>query len=206
MFPFGFLMVALGALVLDSVLKNQNPIETIKAIVTDPKNARQTIATHGTAYSVSPYTPGSGSTAPSPSGAATGAVTASYSGLDPRIAGVIAFARAQIGKPYVWGGTGPNGWDCSGLTQGAYASQGIHISRVVSTQAFDGTAVPSRDALLPGDLVMPTGLSHIQIYSGNGMVIEAADKKLGIREVPMYGFWRARRIINGSSSNPVRTV
>lgn len=197
MFPLGFLLVALGALLADSAYKNRNPIDVIKSIIADPSNARANIAAkNGTGFKTvsASYSVGSASVFPSPSASATGG------NIDPRIAGVIAFARAQIGKPYIWGGTGPRGYDCSGLVQAAYASQGIHISRVVSTQALDGIPVNSPHDLLPGDLIMPTGLSHIQLYSGNGMVIEAASTKLGIRELPMWGFWRARRIISSNGT------
>lgn len=186
MFPLGFILVAIGAILFDAAYRNRNPIEVVKTIINDPTNARGKIAAlNGSGFPTASST-GSNS---SPSSPGTASATS------PQIAGVIAFARAQIGKPYVWGGTGPNGYDCSGLVQAAYASQGIRIGRVVSQQALDGVAVPNAASLQPGDIVMPTGLSHDQIYSGNGMIIEAANVKLGIREVPMWGFWRARRII-----------
>ena len=69
----------------------------------------------------------------------------------------IVFAKKQLGKPYVWGGTGPNGWDCSGLVQAAYAAAGVTIPRTTSEQwagAAAGAPVPQGIGnLLPGDLV-----------------------------------------------------
>src|SRR6202011_396037 len=74
-----------------------------------------------------------------PSGAATG-VTAGNNRSGDRVQ-VIAFALAQLGKPYVWGATGPNSYDCSGLTQTSYAAAGIPIGRVTTQQATDGASV-----------------------------------------------------------------
>jgi hypothetical protein len=110
----------------------------------------------------------------------------------------VAFARAQIGKPYQFGATGPNSYDCSGLVQAAYKAAGISISRVTMTQVHDGTAVAKAN-LLPGDLVFPDP-GHVQIYSGNGHVIEAPHTGTTIRETTMWGFWAARRIVPGGGT------
>jgi cell wall-associated NlpC family hydrolase len=86
---------------------------------------------------------------------------------------VIAFALAQLGKPYVWGATGPSSYDCSGLTQASYAAAGIAIGRTTFQQAADGVAVDWRiQPLQPGDLVfIPSGagqpLGHV------GMALDA---------------------------------
>ena len=63
--------------------------------------------------------------------------------------GAVQFAMAQIGEPYLWGGTGPDAWDCSGLMQGAWASQGVSIPRVTYTQANAGSPV-SQPTPAPG--------------------------------------------------------
>lgn len=104
----------------------------------------------------------------------------------------IAYARAQIGKPYRWGATGPNAYDCSGLVQAAYKSAGKALPRTTGLMINAGTNV-SRDQLAPGDLVFPDP-GHVQIYTGNGMVVEAPHTGLAVREVAMWGFWRARRV------------
>ncbi|WP_059012981.1 C40 family peptidase [Streptomyces specialis] len=85
----------------------------------------------------------------------------------------IAFAEAQLGKPYVWGATGPNAFDCSGLTQAAWRAAGLSIPRVTWDQVNFGTPV-SRDALLPGDLVFfYADISHVGLYIGDGLMIHA---------------------------------
>ena len=104
----------------------------------------------------------------------------------------IAYARAQIGKPYEWGQTGPNGYDCSGLVFKAYQAAGVKIGRTTYQQIFNGKEV-GRNNLLPGDLVFPDP-GHVQLYTGNGMIVEAAQSGIPIREVKMWGFWRARRV------------
>ncbi|MGK5529204.1 NlpC/P60 family protein [Streptomyces sp. URMC 129] len=85
----------------------------------------------------------------------------------------IAFAEAQLGKPYVWGATGPNSFDCSGLTQAAWRAAGVDIPRVTWDQVNIGTQV-SRDALRPGDLVFfYSDISHVGLYIGDGLMIHA---------------------------------
>lgn len=86
---------------------------------------------------------------------------------------VIAFAEAQLGKPYVWGATGPNSYDCSGLTQDAWAAAGVSLPRTTWDQVNAGTTV-SRSEMLPGDLVFfYDDVSHVGIYVGNGQMIHA---------------------------------
>ena len=84
----------------------------------------------------------------------------------------IAFAMAQLGEPYVYGGTGPDSWDCSGLVQAAYAAAGVSLPRVVGPQMAAGRSISSGD-LQPGDLVAYPSMSHIGIYLGGGKVIHA---------------------------------
>ncbi|MER6162514.1 NlpC/P60 family protein [Streptomyces sp. NPDC001868] len=84
----------------------------------------------------------------------------------------LAAAGTQVGKPYVSGGSGPNSYDCSGLTQWAYAQAGVSITRTTYTQQNDGTKI-GRDALKPGDLVFFNNLGHVGLYAGNGMVLHA---------------------------------
>ncbi|UYM05405.1 C40 family peptidase [Solicola gregarius] len=88
-------------------------------------------------------------------------------------AAAIAFAKDQLGEPYVYGAAGPDSWDCSGLTSGAYASAGIALPRSSSSQAGAGTPVSSSD-MQPGDLVFYyTPISHVAIYLGDGLIIHA---------------------------------
>ncbi|MGW3659602.1 NlpC/P60 family protein [Streptomyces sp. NPDC005151] len=81
-------------------------------------------------------------------------------------------AAGQVGKPYGRGGTGPGSFDCSGLTQWAYAQANVHISRVTYTQVNDGTHI-GRSALKPGDLVFFNNTEHVGLYAGNNTVLHA---------------------------------
>jgi cell wall-associated NlpC family hydrolase len=85
----------------------------------------------------------------------------------------IAAARAQIGVPYVWGGTTPDGFDCSGLTQWAFEHAGIDLPRTSRAQAQEGQEV-SQGSMRPGDLIFfNSPVSHVGIYIGGGKMIEA---------------------------------
>lgn len=88
---------------------------------------------------------------------------------------VVAYASNFLGTPYLWGGTTPSGFDCSGFTQYVYRHFGISLGRTTYDQIKDGYAV-SRDQLQPGDLVFygkGGSPSHMGIYIGNGMYIHA---------------------------------
>jgi len=88
---------------------------------------------------------------------------------------VVNYAYKFLGKPYVYGATGPNAFDCSGLTQYVYNKFGIDISRTTYTQVGEGTKV-NRSDLRAGDLVFfntEGSISHVGIYIGNGAFIHA---------------------------------
>ena len=90
-----------------------------------------------------------------------------------RAAAALSFAMAQIGKPYVWGGTGPGGYDCSGLTYAAYRAAGISIPRTSQSQYYGLTKVALSD-LQPGDLVFYYGgISHVGMYIGGGQIVHS---------------------------------
>ena len=91
----------------------------------------------------------------------------------------IAFAESKLGLPYQWGGTGPL-YDCSGLTQAAYAAAGVRLSRTSREQYWNGPKVALAD-LQPGDLIFyaedvtdPSTIGHLGLYVGGGRMIEAA--------------------------------
>ncbi|MFI2423658.1 NlpC/P60 family protein [Streptomyces sp. NPDC018955] len=98
----------------------------------------------------------------------------------------LAFARAQIGKPYVWGATGPGSYDCSGLTQAAWKAAGVTLPRTTYDQVNAGTTVPVSQAQ-PGDLVFfYDDVTHVGIYIGNGMMIHAPKPGTYVREESIY--------------------
>lgn len=89
-------------------------------------------------------------------------------------------AMAQVGKPYIWGGTGPGGFDCSGLMLYAYRQVGVSLPRVASAQAGVGSSV-SKSALQPGDLVFfYFPISHVGMYIGDGKMVHASNSRTGV--------------------------
>ncbi|MFK4107361.1 NlpC/P60 family protein [Streptomyces sp. NPDC002176] len=104
-----------------------------------------------------------------------------------RAAKAIAFAAAQVGKPCVWGATGPDSFDCSSLTQGAWRTAGVELPRAAHEQAAAGTEV-TLAAALPGDLVLFfEDDRHVGLYVGNGTMIHAPGPGATIREESVYG-------------------
>ncbi|MGC0338466.1 NlpC/P60 family protein [Streptomyces sp. SLBN-8D4] len=112
--------------------------------------------------------------------------TAPDSSYATKAAKALAFARAQVGKPYVWGATGPDSYDCSGLTQAAWKAAGVDLPRVTYDQVNAGTTVSLADAQ-PGDLVFfYDDISHVGLYIGNGMMIHAPKPGAYVREESIY--------------------
>ncbi|GGN83082.1 hypothetical protein GCM10011579_071470 [Streptomyces albiflavescens] len=102
-----------------------------------------------------------------------------------RAAGAVSYAYQKLGSPYVWGATGPDAFDCSGLAQAAYRSAGVSLPRTTYAQINAGRRV-SRSELLPGDLVFfYSGISHVGIYVGNGMMIHAPNPTAPVRVAPI---------------------
>ncbi|WP_282694421.1 C40 family peptidase [Streptomyces sp. CC208A] len=102
-----------------------------------------------------------------------------------RASAAISFARAQLGKPYVWGATGPSAYDCSGLTQAAWRAAGVSLPRTTYTQINAGRRV-SRAELAPGDLVFfYSGISHVGLYIGGGQMIHAPRPGAPVRIAPI---------------------
>jgi cell wall-associated NlpC family hydrolase len=95
------------------------------------------------------------------------------------VAAAIAYARAQLGKPYCWGGAGPSCFDCSGLVFSAYAAAGIHLARTTFLLTQDGPQVPLSE-IQSGDLLFsagsdgtPANPGHVVMYLGGGRVIQS---------------------------------
>ena len=104
---------------------------------------------------------------------------------------VVANARAELGRPYVYGATGPDDFDCSGLVQFVFGKAGLSVPRVSSAQFTFGSQIQASD-LAPGDLVFSEWSGddvphhgHVAIYAGNGNVIEAPHPGGVVQEVPL---------------------
>ena len=108
---------------------------------------------------------------------------------------VITYALAQLGKPYRWGGAGPDSYDCSGLTMMAWAQVGVRLLHYTGDQIHEGTAVPTFDDVSPGDLILVPGSDgtlaspgHVGLYLGDGLVESAVDVQYGIIVQPYATF------------------
>ena len=97
----------------------------------------------------------------------------------------VAFAEAQIGKPYVWGATGPGSFDCSGLTQAAWRAAGVALPRTTYQQINAGRRI-TVSQLRPGDLVFYyAGISHVAIYVGGGRIVHAPHPGAAVEYAPV---------------------
>ncbi|AEA28647.1 C40 family peptidase [Pseudonocardia benzenivorans] len=120
--------------------------------------------------------------------------------LPPGAAGAaIAFALKEVGKPYVWGATGPNTYDCSGLMLRAFQAAGIELPRVSRDQYNAGGHVPVRDAQ-PGDLLFyatdpsdPSTIHHVTLYMGDDKMVEAPYTGASVRVQPVP--WNYRELV-----------
>ncbi|MFD5158490.1 NlpC/P60 family protein [Streptomyces hawaiiensis] len=127
---------------------------------------------------------------PSPSGPSGTGSSSSAPAADSSYATkadkALAFARAQVGKPYVWGAVGPGSYDCSGLTQAAWKAAGVTLPRTTYDQVNAGATVPLSQAQ-PGDLVFfYDDVTHVGVYIGNGMMIHAPKPGTYVREESIY--------------------
>ncbi|MCW2599309.1 MAG: hypothetical protein JWM02_1138 [Frankiales bacterium] len=110
----------------------------------------------------------------------------------PLAAAALAFAQSQLGKPYVWGATGPGSYDCSGLTMSAYAAAGLRLPRVAADQWYSGPQVALAD-LQPGDLMFwaddlsnPATIHHVALYVGEGLMLAAPHTGDVVKIQPIY--------------------
>ena len=129
---------------------------------------------------------------------ARGTTTATYTGPTSTQAGkALAFAYAQLGKPYQWGATGPGSYDCSGLAQAAWAAAGVSIPRDTYEQ---WAALPhiSSSAIRPGDLLYYDGIGHVAMYVGNGYIIDAPQTGMDVQKIPMGTGWYAANFVGAA--------
>lgn len=124
--------------------------------------------------------------------------TATVSAAAPA-SNIASIARSLVGRPYVYGATGPYAFDCSGFTQYVFRQAGISISRTTETQYYTrGTRIRSYSGLQAGDLVFfantyKPGISHVGIYLGNGQMVHAGSSKTGVNITNInYAYWTSR--------------
>ena len=147
---------------------------------------------HATAGTESTLIPAADTDAPAGSAPAGSAPTGDSPGDNASGQAAVAAAMAQRGTPYAWGGTGNGGFDCSGLTQYAWAQAGVDIPRTAEQQAV-GRQVTAEE-LQAGDLVVWDG--HVAMYAGDGMMVEAGDPvqtnplRTTNLDMAFKGFWR----------------
>ena len=105
-------------------------------------------------------------------------------------AAILDVAKTKLGKPYVYGGTGPNGFDCSGFTRYCYAQNGVTLGRVCSQQ-MQQSVIVSKDGLQVGDLIFfgtsAGNVTHVGIYAGDGKMIHAGNAGIGYAD--LNGVW-----------------
>ena len=126
---------------------------------------------------------------------AGGTTVATYTGpTSTQAEQAVAFAYAQLGRPYQWGATGPGSYDCSGLAQAAWAAAGVSIPRDTYEQ---WAALPhvASSALQPGDLLYYDGVGHVAIYVGDGYMIDAPQTGMDVEKIPMGTGWYASTFV-----------
>jgi cell wall-associated NlpC family hydrolase len=122
-----------------------------------------------------------------------------YTGPTSSQAGkAVAYAYAQLGKPYVWGATGPDSFDCSGLMYAAWQSAGVTLPRTTYDEWASLPHIPLSD-VQPGDLILYNGESHVAMYVGNGYIVDAPHTGAVVEKLLESTSWYA-----GSADGAVR--
>ena len=212
----GATLLATGVWFTYCGVKNVAPIRTLINIIQNPGASRQILKDKRN--KIDPLAGSAASTAARTSTGATSSPTATGLGANTPAptgsggASIVAFARTQIGKPYVFGGTGNPGWDCSGLVQAALKTVGVSVPHSATAIYLNGKgktvknpdgsqpSLKNQKGLLPGDIVFPYApvvgdVSHVGIYTGGGMFIEAAHAGTNVREIKLYSLFSTKRFV-----------
>ena len=177
--------------------RTEDGISSLKSQLTAQKNSLGHLLTTEKATLASLTVPQQQAVASNSIGA-SGTTTASYTGpTSTQAEKAVAFAYAQLGKPYQWGATGPNSYDCSGLAQAAWAAAGVAIPRDTYEQ---WAALPhiSSSAIQPGDLLYYDGVGHVAMYVGNGYMIDAPQTGMDVEKIPMDTGWYASSFVGAA--------
>ncbi|WP_077801173.1 C40 family peptidase [Streptomyces sp. JHA26] len=168
---------------LASLTSRQAELKRHRATVTGKLEAARRLLSRLTAEERAPLAHGTDRATRS-AGAREG-LSVSAQAPNSRAAAAVAYAYRKLGSPYVWGASGPDAFDCSGLVQAAYRAAGVSLPRTTYAQIGAGRRV-SRSELAPGDLVFfYSGISHVGIYVGNGRMIHAPNPSAPVRVAPV---------------------
>jgi len=165
--------------------RTQAGIESLRNNLAGQKAAMTKLVSQQKAL-VAQLTPAQAATVSPGAGGTTSAV---YTGTTATQAGkAVAFAYSKLGCPYVFGGTGPcgSGYDCSGLTQAAWAAAGVSIPRTSESQ---WAGLPHVTSLQPGDIMVFNGAGHVGIFVGNNELIDAPHTGLDVELVAFTGWY-----------------
>ncbi len=157
----------------------KNSLQGKKTNLTKLENQQETLVAQLTPAQAALVQPGAG-----------GSTTAKYTGpTSTQAEKAVAFAYAQLGCPYVYGGTGPcaDGFDCSGLTMEAWAAAGVSIPRT-SEEQWD--ELPHVSTLEPGDIMVFNGAGHVGIYVGDNELIDSPHTGLDVELVSFSGWYQ----------------
>jgi peptidoglycan DL-endopeptidase CwlO len=177
--------------------RTENGIASLKTQLTAQKNSLGGLITTEKATLASLTVPQQQTVASVTIGAG-GTTTATYTGPTTTQADqAVAFAYAQLGKPYQWGATGPDSYDCSGLAQAAWGAAGVAIPRDTYEQ---WAALPhvAASAIQPGDLLYYDGIGHVAIYVGDGYIIDAPQTGMDVEKIPMDTPWYASTFVGAA--------
>jgi peptidoglycan DL-endopeptidase CwlO len=167
--------------------RTQAGIESLRNNLAGQKAAMTKLVSQQQAL-VAQLTPAQAATVSPGAGGTTSAV---YTGTTATQAGkAVAFAYSKLGCPYAFGGTGPcgSGYDCSGLTQAAWAAAGVSIPRTSESQ---WAGLPHVSSLQPGEIMVFNGAGHVGIYVGNNELIDAPHTGLDVELVAFSGWYQS---------------
>ena len=173
--------------------RTESGIATLKSQLAAHKNSLSKLITTEKATLASLTVPEQQTVASNSIGGNGTTAKISYSGPTSTQAGkAVAFVYAQLGCPYVYGGTGPchSGFDCSGLVQAAWAAAGVAIPRDTYEHWAQLPHV-SLSSIEPGDLILYNGEGHVAMYVGGGYIIDAPQTGMDVERIPMSTSWYA---------------